>query len=213
MMLPLNVMWDRGVSQEDANSILEACVVFQRMFPGRKIRIVGNNKMYDWEEYSSADWFIMNGNLVNNPESLQLDSISLLELIQNNPYLRRDPRIDVLFTSIDLGGGISWCFGRTSINGHCTVQSTARYQGLAPADKNLAIKAVMFHELGHVFGMAADPRRSNTEENFGNHCTNPGCIMRQGVNIGQWLDNAHAARRYGRIYCPQCLTDAKRITL
>ena len=66
----------------------------------------------------------------------------------------------------------------------------------------------MFHELGHVFGMAADLHRSNTEENFGNHCTNPGCIMRQGVNIDQWLHNAHMARRYGRIYCPQCMADA-----
>ena len=88
-----------------------------------------------------------------------------------------------------------------------------RYRGIDdPFDRMMAIRMVVQHELGHVFGMAADENRSNTEDNLGIHCTNPGCVMRQGLSVGEWLRHARESYGAGMIYCPQCLADAAKVT-
>jgi predicted Zn-dependent protease len=114
-----------------------------------------------------------------------------------------------MFTGIDLGAKeVNFCFG---LAGDRTIaQSAYRYRGLPRAERELAIKAVDYHELGHILGCAADLRRANTVRDLGNHCTVDGCIMRQGHNLDEWLDHAKRAKAKHRIFCPQCMIEPKR---
>lgn len=213
-MLPVYVMYDSGVDLFERDCITDALQEFVETFPQRKVVIYGT-RAWSTGDYSSADWYVRNAKRVIRKgwDWVQYDAQSLLELMMKEPWQKANPHIDVLFTSHDLTGTsrgtvLNFCFGMTL--GRFTVQCVFRFRDLPATDRRLAIKAVVWHELGHVFGCAANPHRSNTEYKLGRHCTNPGCIMRQGVNLNEWVRHARDAYRLGRIYCPQCREDLLR---
>ena len=209
-MLPIYLMYDSGLDELERTSIHEGLLEFQHVFPTRVIVNFGSEP-WSSGNYSSADWYIQHAEIIRGYAHRQINADSLLKLMYNEPYQQNDPHVDALFTSADLTSKelkLNFCFGLT--NGRFTVQSVFRYRSLPKYDRKLAIKTVLQHELGHVFGMAWDPNRPNTEEKLGNHCTNRGCIMRQGMNTTEWVNLAREARKMGRLYCPQCLADARK---
>lgn len=212
MSLPINVMFDSGVDRFEEKAIIEGLVGAVFYFPSLSLRLYGS-KVWAKGDYGCADWYIGMARKMLRHGHMQYDAGSLLELLRNEPW-QSEPHIDVFFTSKDLtmeygGEYLNFCFGVAS--GRATIQSVARFRGLPDADRKLAIEAVVRHELGHIFGLAADLRRPHTVDNLGAHCTNPGCIMRQALTVDEWVRNARESARMGMIYCPECMKDAKKI--
>lgn len=208
-MLPIFVCYDSDLDGFERRSISQAIVELNELFPEREIVNFGSAAWSDGD-YSSADWYVKKAKLILRPgQEPQLDVNSIIRLLFLEPWQESAPHIDVLFTSRDLAAkGLNFCFGMT--DGRYTVQSVYQYRSLNAEDRRLAIKTVLWHELGHVFGCAGDLRRSNTEEKIGEHCTNFGCVMRQGMSLGEWVRHAREAKNCNRIYCPQCMADARR---
>lgn len=204
-MLPIYVMYDSGLDVFERYCIEDAMREFASEFPQRKVVIYGA-QAWSSGDYSSADWYIQKAAKILRPNrNMQLNANSLLDLLIKEPW-QKNPHIDVLFTSRDLSApGLNFCFGMAI--GRYTVQSVFRYRRLHAEDRRLAIKAVVWHELGHALGCAANLHRSNTEDRLGPHCTNYGCVMRQGMDLGEWMKHAREMKSLGRIYCPQCRAD------
>lgn len=213
-MLPIYVMYDSGITEFEEVAILRALQELSGMFPSLNIVCYGS-EAWSSGEYSSADWYVQQTRrVVGTQGGIQLDADHLVDLVANEPWQANDPHIDVVLTSHDLtafdaGNQLNFVFGIA--DGRVTVQSLARYRGLSDFDRALSIKAVIWHELGHIFGMAANLRRSHTEYNLGPHCTNPGCIMRQGLSVETWAKHARDAYEMQRVYCPECLVDASAV--
>jgi predicted Zn-dependent protease len=180
------------------------------MFPSMDIYVYGSEDWSPSGDYSSADWYVDHTNMVMGLEGRwQLDADHLASLMVGEPW-QANPHIDVMITSWDLtafdgGQQMNFVFGEA--RGRVTVQSLARFRGLLRTDRYLAVKGVIHHELGHIYGMAANLGRSNTVYSIGPHCTNPGCIMQQGLSVGEWVAHAKESYSRGQIYCPQCMAD------
>lgn len=176
IMLPIRAMWDSGVNGLEAQAICAALEEQNKLFPGLDITIYGASA---WCKggYSSADWYINKTMRVSRPFGEQLNADHLLGLVNNEPWQKAEPHIDIVITSQDLTAfdcddWHNFVFGEA--DGRVTVQSVARLRQLSDTDRYLAIEAVIHHELGHIYGLAADASRSNTEYNLGPHCTNYG---------------------------------------
>lgn len=211
-MLPIYISYDNGLDAIERTAIREAVLEFQRIFPERKFYNFGSKAWSDGD-FSSGDWYVNHARRVMRKNfPLQLDAGSILHLFEREPWQNLEEHIDVFFTSHDLTArfGFQWlnfCFGLT--RGHNTVQSVSRFRRLAFRNRKLAVKAVLLHELGRVLGAAADPGRHCTEENLGRHCTNYGCIMRQGLTVEEWVEHAMQAESRGW-YCTDCRNDIRR---
>ena len=210
-MLPIYVAYDSGIDNLEARAITEALVEFRKLFPEREIVNYGS-RIWSEGDYSSADWYVEKAermlNYTEDGLQIQIDARSLMALLANEPWQEDDPHIDVLLTSMDLtANDLNFCFGMA--NGRTTVQSVIRYRGLPVADRKLIIKALVYHELGHILGCTYYGR-ANTENKLGPHCTDRNCVMRQGMTVRESLENAKAATRFRRIYCPLCLACARK---
>lgn len=206
-MLPIYVMYDSGLDLVERSAVYSALKELDKLFPEREITLYGDAPFAEGA-WSSAAWYLQRAKGVTRNGTHQLDASSLLELLEQEPW-NQTPHIDVLLTSYDLtAGNLRFCFGIA--RGLNTVDSVYRYRTLPDADDRFScIQAVVWHELGHVFGLA--PRgRTNTEDNLGSHCTNPGCVMQQGLDVNTWARHVKEAKSMGRIYCPQCMEDLKR---
>lgn len=216
MSLPIYVSYDSGITELEQMAILsglhEALVYLG--YPS-EVKVFGAEP-WSKGDYSSADWYVLKTRSVHQSQigHSQLDADHLVDLLASEPWQEADPHIDVMFVSQDLtardeGKYLNFVFGIAS--GRITVQSVARFREIPnDFDRVLAIKAVVQHELGHIFGMAANPCRNHTEYVLGQHCTNPGCIMQQALSVTGWVQHAYDALQMGRVYCPECLEDARR---
>ena len=210
-MLPINVMYDSGLDEIEEAAVIAALQDISAMVPELTINCFGSSS-WSMGSYSSADWYVRNTGMVRGIEGgLQLNADHLIDLIAHEPWQVTNPHIDIMITSHDITAfddkkQLRFVFGLAS--GRITVQSIARFRGCSDVNRFLAVETVIWHELGHILGMAADLNRSNTVESLGPHCTNQACVMQQGLSVSEWLEHAWDAYRAGRIYCPQCLADA-----
>lgn len=202
-MLPINLMLDSSAAM-DEKSILAGLLEFKKFFPERIITL----------DYSSADHLVRSARRIRRSNGrTQIDANDLLKMVQNysDQKHHKTPVIEVLFTAKDLATeDTNFCFGAAWLGDRYTVQSTYRYQNLRQQDKDLVIKSVLQHELGHVLGMAADLSRNCTEYKLGPHCTDWNCVMHQSMNVNDAVRIARGARKHGKIYCSLCLADARR---
>ena len=207
-MLPIFICYDTGLDMFEIKSIAEALKDIMRLFPERHVENFGS-AAWSAGDYSSADWYVSHTrHVLRQGAIMQLDARSMLGLLYSEPWQKTNPHIDLLFTSRDLtANGLNFCFGMAS--GRVSVQSVFRYRGLCDTDRRLAIKAVVHHELGHILG-CAKYGRIHTKMSLGSHCTNHGCIMRQGLCLSDWVQHARDAERAGWIYCPECLAEARQ---
>ena len=115
-------------------------------------------------------------------------------------------------------GYLNFVFGLRS--GDDAVISAARLLELPLEERKIVLGGVIMHEIGHIYGAAADPNRANTEENLGTHCTDPYCVMQQGATLGAMRENmlrvADAPKRFltrrRPCFCKLCRKDI-RLTL
>lgn len=203
-MFPIFSCYDSGVEESEVKAIVDALKEFRRLFPERRIFNYGS-KPWCKGDFSSADWYVKNAKEL---PSKQKDASDMALLLAKEPWQKTSPHIDVLFTSKDLSfDDNNFVFGLAYPSLRVTVQSVARYRILSDEDKTLAIKAVVWHELGHILG-CAHPGRVKTKYILGSHCTNPGCIMQQGLSVPVWLEHAKQAKALHQIYCPLCMEEA-----
>ena len=209
-MLPIYLTYDIGVDEFKIRAIMMALIEFKKLRPKQKITVHGS-KPWSTGDYSSADWYIKSAKRIFREDlgRVQLDADSILTLLENEPWQEQQSHIDLFFTSYDLSlRGINFCFGIA--RGRNTVQSVYRFRRLCADDREIAIKTLVWHELGHIFGLASDLSRSNTRDCCGPHCTNEGCAMCQGVSVKEWVMHAREVKKYGMIYCSQCMDDLRR---
>ena len=157
-----------------------------------------------WEmgEYKSADELVRS---MPKNSSGQIDGDALEDKLIRLNQTWLEPGAIVLITSLDLYmKGTPWCFALSKRR--TTVQSVHRFRGLSEKDESLCIRRTLKHELGHIYGCPANIRRSNTVENMGTHCTNPGCVMRQVSSVSSLIYAAKNENPYN-CFCPQCSKD------
>ena len=119
----------------------------------------------------------------------------------------------VLITGSDLYASslqLSWCFGVANYQRGVCVHSVYRYRKLTREEQLRCLQRTLRHELGHIFGMAKDKSRANTEEHFGPHCTSPGCSMRQAGTLRALLQCAAEEERSGEYFCQYCREDMQK---
>ena len=213
-MLPIHVMYDSGLDELEGTAVYAALDDLQSIMPRLRIENYGSEP---WcvGEFSSADWYIQHTEIIRGKNgTLQLNADDLLDLVAREPWQFKNPHIDIVITSSDItafdeGQQLNFVFGIAS--GRVSVQSIARYRDCSSFERFLAIKTVIWHELGHLFGMAANPNRNHTEYKLGPHCTNPGCAMQQGMSVDEWVSHAKEVFQARRIYCPECLADVSAL--
>lgn len=139
----------------------------------------------------------------------QIDAGSVLTMLSECTARWSNSAAMVLFTGEDLAiKGMNWCFGAARRKAMVTVQSMLRYRDLPENIMADCVARTLRHELGHIFGCAADETRTNTEENCGTHCTNLGCSMRQTPDLPQLMHAAMTEDPHG-FYCAQCMAELR----
>lgn len=157
----------------------------------------------------SADTFLQ-GTFNKNG---QADGAIIIRKLQNAYNSLPNATAVVLLTAKDLFSSslkLSWCFGTANYQKHVSVHSVFRYQSLTKEEKLRCIRRTLRHELGHIFGLANDLRRSNTENYHGHHCTAPGCSMRQTGTLRELLQYSAEEERVGTFFCKDCISDLNR---
>ena len=212
-MLPIYLVYDSKVNEFEARCIMEALTAFKKLRPRQIVRAFGSQP-WSTGNYSSADWYVRFARRIYREElgRTQLDAGSILTLLENEPWQEQNPHIDLFSTSHDLNmRGMNFCFGMT--RGRNIVLSVYRFRKLCDNDRALAIQTLIWHELGHIFGLASNLNREHTEELYGPHCTNVGCSMHQGISVKEWVSLAREVKKRDNIYCSQCITDLRHTRL
>ena len=213
-MRPIFLLYDEGVSQVERDAAISAIQEVRGIFQNRNLFVLGSKiKVEDFN--LSLELLVQGAPVVRRTTyGDQIDAERIHSAIYESSLHKKEPFIGIVLVSKDLtvsikGQNLNFCFGYTF--GDVTVQSVARFRDMPLDDRLTMIKGVIQHELGHVFNLAGTMLRSNTEYNLGMHCTNPGCVMNQGLTRDALLRNFKLAKRMGRVYCPQCLEDAAEI--
>lgn len=211
---PIYVRCDETITSEEEKSIIRGLLEAKRYLPDTEIYYVGKKQyisLIDHTKLSKGQDVIDSVRKIGN----QLVSSDIIyKILSDRGNNDNAPgRIEVFFTGHDLtdirtnGEKLNFVFG--SAGNLITVQSVYRFRSLNDYEKDLCIKRTIRHELGHIYRMAGDLKRSNTEEKLGEHCTNSNCCMRQGMSVGEWLAEAKQEQASGIFYCKQCINDLK----
>ncbi|MDR1032550.1 MAG: hypothetical protein LBL84_00880 [Candidatus Nomurabacteria bacterium] len=200
---------DSGLSSIESQAVNMAAARLANMVPNRVLNYGSQAYVADSSApYSSPDWYIRSALRLGD----QIYAGSLLQLLIDEPYQRASPHIDLFVASHDLtdvhdGQWLNYCFGSAQVEWGVDVQSVYRFRSVRDtALRQGLIVWVILHEVGHLLGMAADQRRSNTEYKLGLHCTNRGCVMQQSMSLTEAINHVRDAGGEPR-YCPQCLQD------
>ena len=113
-------------------------------------------------------------------------------------------------------GYLNFCFG-LAYEGNAIV-SVARFRDLPIYEQKDMLSGMIMHEIGHLFGVAMNPKRRKTEGNLGRHCTCDRCVMQQGntlekmrLNLLRAINNPKSYRNPSqKYYCKLCARDIKK---
>jgi predicted Zn-dependent protease len=142
-----------------------------------------------------------------NHRRKQVNYNTLADLITKDPFLmhHRREQIVVLVNSDLYAPGLNWVFGgyHRVNNRDIIIVSLAR-----TGNDPIHLKHILLHESGHMYG-AAPPKRSNTYEQLGSHCSNE-CVMQQKMDIQSSKRHVHSLERKGKTFCSQCVNDMRK---
>ncbi|MDO4219704.1 MAG: hypothetical protein Q4D22_00510 [Candidatus Saccharibacteria bacterium] len=204
-MFPIYICWDGSLRPAEQNAILRGVRETEAIF-GCTFVCYGARK-WTYGRYTSSDAIVR---AAPRNEKGQKNASSILTIMADVMREWVEPGAMILFTSEDLSvRGINWCFGAARSEVKMTVQSVARYRGLSEEVMSACIRRTMRHELGHIFECAKDLKRSNTEMNLGEHCTNAGCSMCQTLDLPTLIRLAGEEDERD-CFCEQCKADMRR---
>lgn len=146
-------------------------------------------------------------------EDGKADGSVVLDKLRNAYEVFPNAEAVILMTAKDLYASslnLNTCYGLANYRKHVTVQSVYHYQKLHKKEKLQCIRRTMRHELGHIFKMADDLKRINTEDRYGHHCTTPGCSMRQIHSFQEKIEYGKEEERSGVYFCKYCLADLNK---
>lgn len=211
-MLPVIVRYDSRIDHLEESAIIAGMSVFQDAFPDRSVLLYGKDgPASDEDGWSSADHLIESASRLPSGD---LDAYSLILLMMQEPLQQIERHIDVLVTSEEMSEcyGVRKCPQRIPEKtcGRFTVISIRRFRELPRRERSLAIMSVIWHEMGHVLGMAGNINRLNTEGKTSPHCTAYSCAMRHASDLNGIVSRAERAEKRTVVYCSSCLEDAKR---
>ena len=194
---PVCLYFDPAMDPKGRQEVLQAVQELPGVFPRLEIRL-----MPDPAEPIAAG-------LINDKG--QYDGTAILRRLEKLQAGLPKGSPALYFTDRDLILSTGrWCFGAASLKKGASVQSLYRYRDLSMAERERCIRRTLRHELGHVLGMAGDPSRSNTEERYGCHCTNPGCSMRQTPALRDLLALSAEEEKLADPFCAQCREEMRR---
>lgn len=168
----------------------------------------------------NGSYFTKAGTIVRNTEyGVQRDTKLIFEEV--NKYLRKEGRRTIFVTVDDLtcksnNVYLNFCFGHAK--GFTTIISMVRFRALPTSEQEIILGGLIMHELGHLYDLAGDSRRKNTEYNIGMHCTDKICVMHQGLSRDEIRENflrvdmftRHVSDAKLRYYCPLCMQDVEK---
>lgn len=200
---------DGTLTREEADMVVAEAEKLPEIFPGVGIKIanlmpeimVHMNKAQPKKAVEGTE---------NEKGQLEADRILARLMQMRNDYFRGSI---VMFTGKDLylkNPPLTWCFGAANHGRGTTVQSVCRYRELTAEEEQACIGRTLRHELGHIFGLAKDPMRTNTIRKNGMHCLNPACGMRWSPNKKVLLERIEEERLAGRYFCEECMADLKK---
>jgi len=215
--LPTYIFWDETVTSTQQGLIHEA---FRELFTEigfdqSRIQYLGNWQEPDFRDTAgrlvpnkSIEWQLLSK---WNVSRKQIDVVSMLSAMHDDPYQISSPHWEVIVTNKDLYseetnfviGGARPDLGTVISLGRLEAIPDARLRGEAQ-------KTEIFHEFGHVLGLPTDRRGSeNLEQSLGLHCRSNGCSMKQGLNVPtDWITFAtDRLRKGGKPLCGECVTD------
>ena len=198
--LRILVCFDDSLTEEEKLRVRRCVPELKEIFPGSRPLCVGRSR---WGG-------VLPDKLTEKTENDQglCFASEILRRMYKARLCEREVWAAVFFTGRDLYlSGLPWCFGAASTPRRVCVQSLVRYRGLDERERLACIRRTLRHELGHVFGMAADPRRPETVADKGMHCTVPGCSMRQTGTLRALLATAAEEEAKGQYFCPRCRAD------
>jgi predicted Zn-dependent protease len=158
------------------------------------------------KNFQSIDWYLQKGREESrNANQLNVQSISM-HLQRRGTVWKGTHRIVLVLCSDIYYEDKNFVVGLSDKDSP-VILSTFRFKGLSEKERCQCLKTVAMHELGHMFGLPSEDRDKNVENKLGKHCTNR-CIMRQGLDVSDWLDITDDRLKYGAL-CSDCINDLK----
>jgi len=154
--------------------------------------------------YKSMEWYIASSRAEDG--SSNIDAKKLITLHTTCVVNNAETDVPICLVNNNLTPS---CYGYTSgvtktQNGTTSAADAIVVSMNACSSNKEFLKTVLIHELGHVF-RATDNNRANTEENFGPHCTNDLCVMRQGDLQQQNNDRLQRKALHKPPFCNDCI--------
>ncbi|MBR3138331.1 hypothetical protein IKG41_03275 [Candidatus Saccharibacteria bacterium] len=215
MKKPICMMYE-GIKDNEKRIIIDTLVKASKIYDRKLMNLGRKPRLNSHEENIDTDMIIARSKRVVQLGAYgpRYDAEDIWYQISNSEKMKRNPFLAVFFTTKDItvkmgGRYLNFCYGYTA--GNVVIISLTRIRGLEEPYKKLMIEGLIMHEIGHAFGLCLGGR-SNTENNFGIHCTNPGCVMNQGLSEKELIYIfKEAFKDYHRCYCPQCMEQAKLV--
>ena len=206
----IHIVFDSSLSPAQQALITKAVTDTQQVFPGCSLEITGQGKNA-WAEgiRKNMDSYSQG----TQQENGRYDASIILQRLKNLTQYQKDARATLLFTGRDLclsSQKAPWCFGAGNYKSHTAVCSVFRYEELTESERLRCIRRSLRHEIGHALGLAGNPKRINTEESFGCHCTAPGCSMRQTGTLKKLLLLSQEEEGRGQWFCPDCARELEQ---
>jgi predicted Zn-dependent protease len=229
--LPIVVTWTSDVPVYAVQaSVMGIQDVLDASHERRDLIIVGPNSISKYE-YPGADRIVKQAlskqrEHPRGPYGEQLILDDLKPILHSQKW-KALPHWDVMILNQDVTGRsdgkmINWAFGQTNF-GHdkewqiMSMQSVTRIlnQEWDETMKALAIRLLLRHEGGHMFGLPKmhdllselPERESHLNESLGSHCTNL-CTMRQCLSVSEMLELAKELEDTGAPdFCGECQSE------
>lgn len=185
-MFEVEIFCDSSITDSEREMIINAARLAAPLY-GCGFRIHGEG---EWNEITDDSIpkscnEIISGASVNRKG--QKNASSILDHMCEVLKAREKTGAMIIYTGEDLFLKKSWCFGAARVGGRVSVQSMRRFRDLSDEDKQAVVTRTLRHEVGHIHKCAADPKRKNTEQKHGMHCTMAGCTMRQTLSLKDLL--------------------------
>lgn len=206
----VHIVFDSSLSPAQQECISRAVADTRAVFPDFALEITGDGKNPRAESIRKNMDSYSEG---TRQESGRYDASVILQRLKSLAQYKKDARAILLFTGRDLclsSQKLSWCFGAANHSARTAVCSMYYYESLSSQERLRCVRRTLRHEIGHALGLAADPKRANTENQFGTHCVCPGCSMRQAGTLKKLLDFSLEEDRRDSCFCPDCLADLRR---